>query len=159
MHGPTSAALSSSRAEIEVEGGGDTTRSLPLRQRRRRLRNIVIGALSACALILVAAGIVRVSHARSEENYPAAAGKLASAPATSQLAALPAPAPPAVIAHPTSGTLRLDRKLVPRWVFLDDRKLRTRGDVVTCGPHQIKVGRGHPRPIDVPCGGELKISR
>ena len=54
--------------------------------------------------------------------------------------------------------MRLDRNLVPRSVFLDGKKLVTRGDAVTCGPHQLKVGRSKARAVDVPCGGELRVS-
>jgi hypothetical protein len=48
---------------------------------------------------------------------------------------------------------------MPRWVFLDGKKLVTRSDVVTCGPHQVRVGRNKSHTIDVPCGGELRVSR
>jgi hypothetical protein len=157
MNGSAATAPSSSRPEIEKKGLGETTISTLLPQRRQRLRNIVIGAVSACLLILVAAGITRVSHASSEPSYPIAPPTYASpSPPPAEVVA---PPPESAISPPTTGTLRLERNLVPRWVFLDGRKLGKRTEIATCGPHQIKVGRGHPLPIDVPCGGELKISR
>jgi hypothetical protein len=134
-----------------------------LPERRRRLRGIVIGALSACVLILIAAGIARVSHASSEPGATSSASSgsdspVAAAAAPSPAAPAAAPTPDSTPGAPTTGTLRLDRSLVPRSVFLDGKKLVTRADAVTCGPHQIKVGRAKARPIDVPCGGELRIS-
>jgi hypothetical protein len=76
----------------------------------------------------------------------------------------PAPTPAATgdsasSGAPTKGTLRLDSSLKPRSVLLDGKRLNGRSDVVTCGPHQLKVGRGHARAIDIPCGGELRVGR
>jgi hypothetical protein len=138
--------------------------------RRRQLRRVVIAAVSVCALILVAAGIVRVVHASSEpEPTPRAASttSTSTAGATPLAAAAVAPGLPAAAAAPdttnatapTTGTLRLERNVAPRSVWLDGRKLNTRSEVVTCGPHQLKVGRSKGRAIDVPCGGELRVAR
>jgi hypothetical protein len=139
--------------------------------RRARLRRVVIAAVSACALILVAAGIVRVVHASSETSpaprTAATSGATAGATPVAAAAAIAPGASPAAAPAPdtaaastaTTGTLRLERNLMPRSVWLDGRKLGTRNEVVTCGPHQLKVGRARARAIDVPCGGDLRIAR
>jgi hypothetical protein len=138
---------------------------------------VVIAAVSACVLILVAAGIVRVVHASSE---PARAARPSST-ANANTVATQAPSPASTIGAggapaaagspgssvassdglnaPTAGTLHLERNLTPRWVWIDGKKLSSRNEVVACGPHTLKVGHGHPRPIDVPCGGEMRVSR
>jgi len=145
-----------------------STLELRLPLRRRRLRGVVIAAVSACALILVAAGIVRVGHASSEPARESRAqAALATTAAYNVATAPPSPGPPpsgaapqpAAVSVPTAGTLHLGRNLTPRWVWLDGKKLGSRTEVVSCGPHQIKVGRARAHAIDVPCGGELRVSR
>jgi hypothetical protein len=148
-----------------------STAQIRLSTRRRELRRVVIAALSACVLILVAAGIVRVVHASSEPDRssrpspiapPAAANAVATQPIAAQSPS-PATSPAAGgtdgLNAPTSGTLHLERNITPRFVLLDGKKLNTHNEVVPCGPHTIKVGHARPRSIDVPCGGELKVSR
>jgi hypothetical protein len=54
--------------------------------------------------------------------------------------------------------LRVERPAVPSHVWLDGKKLVTPSALVSCGAHQIKVGHGHARSIQIPCGGELVIS-
>jgi hypothetical protein len=160
-----------------LEDAGSTAQ-IRLPRRRRQLRGVVIAAVSACALILVAAGIVRVVHASSEPERTAHASANANtvdtqaaspgsttggagggaAPAAAGGSSAPSTASGGTSA-PTSGTLHLERGLAPRLVVLDGKKLTSHNETVSCGPHTIKVGRGRPRAIDVPCGGELKISR
>jgi hypothetical protein len=139
---------------------------------------VVIAAVSACVLILVAAGVVRVVHASSEPARSARPSASANANAVATQATSPAStsgataaataatagatgatSPSSDLNAPTAGTLHLERTLTPRWVLLDGKKLGTRNETVACGPHTIKVGHSRPRAIDVPCGGELKISR
>jgi hypothetical protein len=56
--------------------------------------------------------------------------------------------------------LRLQRPAIPGKVWLDGEKVSTPTASVACGKHQLKVGaHGKARGVDVPCGGELKISR
>jgi hypothetical protein len=146
-----------------------STLQIRLPMRRARLRRVVIAAVSACALILVAAGIVKVVHASSEpSSTPRTASAANAAPGATPIAAaaiapgLPAAAPApdtASASAATTGTLRLERNLTPRLVLLDGRKLGTRSEAVTCGPHQLKVGRSKSRAIDIPCGGELRVAR
>jgi hypothetical protein len=74
-----------------------STLQLRLPLRRRLLRRVVIAALSACALILVAAGITRVVHASSEPDH------VARASASSGNRATPAIAPSTAGAASASG--------------------------------------------------------
>ncbi len=154
-----------------------TTSSVVLPARRRNLSKIVFGTLGVCAVILLAAGIARIGHAMSE---PAAAssGTAASLPGTntpSTAAATPGAAPstpasPAKAAAPaaigaaasdpaSAGTVRLGRPTLSGHVWLDGKKLKATSVLVSCGTHQIKVGRGRKHSIDVPCGGEISVSR
>ena len=141
------------------EGTGSYRFVLPP-ERRKKLTRIVLGTLGACALILVAAGIVHLARPSND-----AAGL---ATATAVAPALPAPtvAPaaqavaPAVSDAPQTGTLRLQKPLVAGKVWLDGQKMTVASATIACGTHQLKVGaHGRPRSIDVPCGGELKLSR
>lgn len=141
---------------------------------RKRFKGLVIGVVSGCALILVAAGVARVVHASDE---PSSAASHASAPAavtTTQAAApatppptttpvAPSPAPIAAAApapdRTTTGTVRLDRPAKAGRVWLDGKKLTSSTALVSCGTHRIKVGYGRTHSIDVPCGGEIGVSR
>jgi hypothetical protein len=157
------------------------TGSIRLPLRRRRLGGIVIATVGGCALLLVAAVIARVSHASSEpRNAPSIAkdgpASLVAAPHAEVAAAaahgpIAAPAPAAPVApasassgatpeSPTSGTVRVARPATPGRVWLDGKRLSAPSAVVMCGPHQVKVGAsGRARSLQVPCGGELVISR
>jgi hypothetical protein len=152
------------------------TMEIHLPVRRRRLGVVVGAALSACALILVAAGVARVVHASSGPE--AAAGDLrtnaavaaATAPAslaTSQATSAAATVTPATTSASTAtsssgvstGTVRLDRPAYAGHVWLDGKKLSSSSAMVSCGTHQIKVGFRRAHSIDVPCGGELGVSK
>jgi hypothetical protein len=141
---------------------------------RRNLGKVVIGAVAACALILVAAGVTRVSQASSEPSSPAKAGT----PTTEQptaTTATPAPqTPPHAVTSPSpspgtvgvrapdsssTGTVRLDRPAAPGKVWIDGKKISATSVLLTCGTHQIKVGHGRKHSIDVPCGGEIAITK
>jgi len=146
---------------------------------RRRLGAVVVGTLSACALILVAAGVARVVHASSGDPAAAsvpptnAAVAAATAPASLATAAAASPAtagrapaaPPSTTSPSTSGsggstgTIRLDRPALPGHVWLDGKKLSSGSAMVSCGTHQIKVGFRRTHSIDVPCGGEIGVTR
>lgn len=156
------------------EEEANPTMEVRLPVRRRRLGAIVIGAVSCCGLILLAAVIARVGHASSESSTASAsstapAATAASSPAgTMTTVAEPSPAPPSATAvAPSSatgsgastGTVRLDKPAVAGRVWLDGKKLSSSSALVSCGTHQIKVGRGRTHSIDVPCGGELGVSR
>jgi hypothetical protein len=129
--------------------------------RSRRLRAVVIGTVAGCALILVAAGIARVGHASSAPSIAAASPETLAAPAALPPVADPPPtpvdvAPPAAI---STGTLRLEHGAVRAKVLLDGKKLTSTSAMVSCGTHQIKVGRGRTHSVDVPCGGDIGVSK
>jgi hypothetical protein len=152
---------------------------LPLR--RRLLRRVVIAAVSACALILVAAGVTRVVHASGEPErvvrasaatVPANANRAAATPLEGASTARPSEAANVGASSnastggtgtgqsaPMAGTLHLERSVTPRFVLLDGKKLSSRTEVVACGTHQIKVGHSKAHPIDIPCGGDLTVGR
>jgi hypothetical protein len=148
--------------------------------KRRRLRGVVFGALGGCALILVAAGIARVSHASGQNDSTSAATAAALPVATPTSATTPAAASPTTVAttappgggaqaapaatatqtgSASTGTVRLDRPAVPGHVWLDGKKLSSSSAMVSCGTHQIRVGLRRTHSIDVPCGGEIGVSR
>jgi hypothetical protein len=156
------------------------TASIPVPMPRRRLGGIVVAAVAGCALILVAAVIARVSHASSEPQTTAALAKdivkdppqvtdntkapasqadpaPANSPSTATAAAAGAPALPD---PPTTGTLRVERPATPGRVWVDGKKLTSQSALVSCGPHQIRIGiRGRTRTVQVPCDGELVVSK
>jgi hypothetical protein len=152
------------------------TGSVRIPVQRRRLGGIVVAAVATCALILVAAIIARVSHA-SNEPPPTAALPLSAAAPMGNLPSTPADrtapsqlpganrAAPAAMAQPTpdpptTGTVRLERPAVSGRVWLDGKKLTSGSTLVSCGTHQIKMSaRGRVRSIQVPCGGEIVISK
>jgi hypothetical protein len=136
--------------------------------KRRRLGAVVVGAIAGCALILIAAAIARVGHASDETSHLAAAPAApptsavqAAAPAT---ATSPAPAP-ATAATTTSGdrastgSVRLDGPAKPGHVWIDGQKLSSSSAIVSCGTHQVKVSRHKAHSIEVPCGGDVAVSK
>ena len=145
------------------------TMEIRLPPRRRRLGGIVIAAIAGCALILVAAGIARVGHA-SSSPAPASSpvftattaavtptsAPLDTAPAATSTPSSPAPAS---LGGSSAGTVRLERPAVAGHVWLDGKKLSSTSALVSCGTHQIKVGRGRTHSVDVPCGSEIGVSK
>jgi hypothetical protein len=144
-----------------------SVRILPAR--RRKLTRVVFAALGACTLILVAAAITHVARSSSSESTAmAATGEPAATAATAApppAAAAAPPAAPAVAAAPaldapTTGTLRLQRPAVPGKVWVDGQKIVASSATVACGTHQVKVGaHGKAHAVDIPCGGELKLTK
>ena len=146
-------------------GFADATGSVSVRihlapTRRRKLTRVVVAAVAVCALILVAAGIARLARATNETamapgNEPTAATP--PAPVAPAAAAAPV-APPADV--PQTGTLRLQRPATAGKVWLDGQKIAAASATVACGSHQVKVGtHGKAHAIDVPCGGELRLTK
>lgn len=145
---------------------------------RKRFKGLVIGVVSGCALILVAAGVARVVHASDEPTASAsssqAAPQQASTPTQPGAPQQPAatavahpslsPAPVAAAAPPFSdsaastGTVRLDKPAKAGRVWIDGKKITSSSAVVSCGTHRVKIGHGRTHSIDVPCGGEIGIS-
>jgi hypothetical protein len=152
--------LADGTGAIRLEGTGSIRfRLAPAR--RRKLKRIVIGTLAACGAILLAAGIVHLVRPSNDTSAYAATNS-ATAPATPPPAVSPplATAAPAPADVPQTGTLTLQRPAAPGRVWLDGQKISAASATVTCGKHQLKVGaRSKPRAIDIPCGGELKVTR
>lgn len=149
-------------------------------ERRRRLARVVVGAVAACGVILAAAGVrvvaglvpsslaasmpPAVAHAQVPAESPptpvAAPEPVAASPADPRPPAQPANGSPLKSAAPTMGTLILDHPASPGHVWIDGERLTGEYPTVACGKHEIRVGlHGHPHPIDVPCGGDLHVSR
>lgn len=145
---------------IRVEGTGSIRfRLAPAR--RRKLKRIVIGTLAACAAILLAAGIAHVVRPSNDTSAYAATNSVTAPVAPPPAVVAPPVAAPAPIADvPQTGTLSLQRPAVAGKVWLDGQKISAASATVTCGKHQLKVGtRAKAHAIDIPCGGELKVSR
>lgn len=148
-------------------------------ERRRRLARVVVGAVAACGIILAAAGVRLlaglVPSSLAAANPPTAAVRPTAEPAGSLAApqdpsgAAPvvptAVAPAASEAAPitsvaTMGKLLLERPASPGHVWLDGERLTQETATVACGKHEIRIGlHGRTRSIDVPCGGDLHVSR
>jgi hypothetical protein len=127
------------------------------------LKRIVFGALGACGLILVAAG---VAHALRSNDVatPALAATVVPPPIAPPPAAAPASPPAAAPAAPAAdtpqtGTLHLLRPATPGKVWLDGQKIAAASATVACGDHQIKVGHAKAHAITIPCGGDVKVAK
>ncbi len=143
--------------------------------RRRHLGKIVVGAVGACAVILIAAGVARVAHGSSEPSASAATsdrvagGASTGTSSTPSTAATSAQTPPVGAAQPSvaaaapnpasAGTVRLSKPTLAGHVWLDGKKLAGTSVIVSCGTHQLKVGHGRKHSIDVPCGGEIAVGK
>lgn len=141
---------------------------LPPPARKRRLTRVVVATVGACGLILVAAGIVHMARGKDASAFEATGATSAAVAAvvpTSPTTAAPtvapaAPAAPPVPAEPQSGTVTLQRPASAGHVWLDGQKLNAASATVPCGKHQVKIGaHGRAHAIDVPCGGEVHVSR
>jgi hypothetical protein len=154
-------SLADGTGAIRLEGTGSIRfRLAPAR--RRKLKRIVIGTLAACGAILLAAGIVHLVRPSNDTSAYAATNSVTAPAAAPPVVAAPvaAPAPAPVADAPQSGTLSLLRPAVPGKVWLDGQKISAASATVTCGKHQLKVGaRSKAHAIDIPCGGELKVTR
>ena len=151
------------------DGIGSATGSIRLvfsPERRRKLSRIVFATLAGCGVILLAAAVVHVVRPSNDASaYAATATPATSAAAVAPVLAPQAAAPPAATATPAAdvpqtGTVRLLKPAAPGKVWLDGQKLSAATAAVACGSHQLKIGaHGKARAVDVPCGGELKVSR
>ena len=148
------------------------TMQIRLPVRRRRLGGIVAAAVGACAVILIAAALMQ--HERAEAlaatTPPApsiassatsptpsvSAAQSPSTPATAPVAASPAAPDPSSV-----GTLRLQGRAAMSRTWLDGKKLTsgTTSVALSCGTHKIKIGTNRAHSIDVPCAGEVVITR
>jgi hypothetical protein len=148
---------------------------------RRHLGPVVIGTVTLCAVILIIAGLSRLSRSGAEAGGAgyerqttvtiaskpptttaatanSAAVKTAMAPPTptaTTKSPAPAAAAPVAAESPTTGTIVLGH---PGRVWLDGKRLTGTSALVRCGSHRIKLGAyAKSRAIDVPCGGEVRI--
>jgi hypothetical protein len=134
---------------------------------QRRRAGLVLGAVAGCVLIVVAAGIAGVGHASSARALAIAQPTEGVATSTPAENVAPLPTPPAAEAAPapappdgsSTGTVRLASRLRPSRVLFDGKKLSTATAVVSCGTHQIKIGRARAHSVDVPCGSEILVSK
>ncbi|MBX3192645.1 MAG: protein kinase [Labilithrix sp.] len=91
---------------------------------------------------------------------PAPAPSLAPAPAPS-LAPAPAPAP-SLAPAPSTGRLLTPPSASGHRIFVDGRVVGSGGAPLTvrCGKRDVRVGSaGRLRKVDVPCGGDLEVTR
>lgn len=145
-------------------------------ERRRRLARVVVGAVAVCGVILAAAGVrLVVSRAPSTlaETPPSAAVRsptesVGMPVAASEPAPEPAADPQATQSRSgaplknaaTMGTLVLEHPAIAGHVWLDGERLTGESLTVACGRHEIRVApHGRAHPIDVPCGGNVRVSR
>ena len=169
---PVGLDLAAGRDSVYEDDDIQVTAGVVVPPRRRNLGKVVIGAVAACALILVAAGVTRVSQASSEPSSPAKAGTPTTEQPTATTATPTTQPPPRAVTSPSpgtvgvrapdsssTGTVRLDRPAAPGKVWIDGKKISATSVLLTCGTHQIKVGHGRKHSIDVPCGGEIAITK
>lgn len=169
MSHPPATPIASASLGLGDRGGQTGSIRLPLK--RRQLRGIVVGTVAGCCLILVAAVIARVSHASNEPpvKIPVSPAAVTTAPPVdpaklpTQPANVPLPVPanfPTPSDVPTTGTVRLERPATPGRVWIDGKKVTAMSALVECGAHQVKIGaRGRVRSVQIPCGGEILLSR
>jgi hypothetical protein len=161
---PVGLDLMPQRAVADEEA--NPTMEIRVPMARRHLGGVVIAAVAGCTVILLAAGMARMHPTRSAAaatGEPQATTAVATAPMTTPVA--PPTLTPAAVAIPTpsdissAGTVRLDYPASSGRVWLDGKKLSSSSALVSCGTHQIKVGRGRTHSIDVPCGGEIGVAK
>jgi len=145
-------------------------------ERRRRLARVVVGAVAVCAVILGAAGVRFVIGRASAASTPPPAAALqpaaesaglagaASEPAAAQAGADPRTSAQFAGGAPlknaaTMGMLVLEHPAAPGHVWLDGDRVTAESATIACGKHEIRVGpHGRAHPIDVPCGGSVRVS-
>jgi hypothetical protein len=124
----------------------------PRRPPSKRLVATVACAMGLCVVILGAAG-VRTLVATGTPDHAAAANALTIAtPAASTTSSNVdvANLPPATVSE--TGTIVFPRRTT---ATLDGARVTSGSAIVRCGEHTIRLGRGTPRKLDVPCGGTI----
>jgi hypothetical protein len=129
----------------------------------------VRGGQTYAAIALAVAGLaVGMAIVRSLTYRAESPAVVASEPAVAVAPAEPPPLAAAATAAPlpprpsTSniGTLRVDPQAEGHRVWVDGTMLTAQAAILQCGTHRVRVGSfGHPRAIDVPCGGEITVYR
>jgi hypothetical protein len=132
--------------------------------RRRRLVHVVVTVVAACGVILVAAAISRM--VRRDDGASASVGPRIALASRAGEDADPSSARantiagvPAVGDTPATGSVRIAPPAAPGHVWLDGKRLTATSSLVSCGKHQLRLGaRDRGRTVDVPCGGEVRVS-
>jgi hypothetical protein len=143
---------------IDVEAA-DAEDPAPLAARRRELTRYVIGAVALACVILVASVAKRTSHA----DAPSSAGNSVRAEPVTVRTHVPGEASPLTpaVAKPAAGTgaglIRFATQ--PGWAWLDGQQLSATSAFVPCGSHQVQIGGEEQHDVDVPCGGEVVVTR
>jgi hypothetical protein len=149
--------------DLSVDDSKDDAAIESLADRRRRLQGVVVGAVSVCGLILVAAAGTQVARASAGTTSTVVSAKLAGpppAPAEGAPTAAAVGAAGAEAAPVGVGKVRLRWPAIPGHVWLDGEKMISAWETVSCGKHEVRVGaHGHPHSIDVPCNDEVRVTR
>jgi hypothetical protein len=133
--------------------------------RRRRLVHVVVAVVASCGIILVAAGISRM--VRRDDDAGASVAPRIAPPSKASVAANPGAAGTSnaigglasAADSPATGTVRIEAPAVVGRVWIDSRRLISASTLLSCGKHQLRVGaRDRGRSVDVPCGGEVRVS-
>lgn len=126
---------------------------------RTNLGRYVFGAVAVSGVILVVAA-ARTFFTPPEPPPLRAAAAAVQAPDVRPTSAPVIPPPPPSTPTITTGTLRIDPAVQGQRVMVDGVLLSVPAAIIECGPHEVAVGpSGHPRAIEVPCGGEVTVYR
>jgi hypothetical protein len=124
---------------------------------RHRLGRYVVAALAVSLAVLVLAALESIPSSRPQLQPVAVATPSPRAPDPLPVAPpMPPTTPPPAS---TIGTLRLDTSVEAQRVFVDGVALQASAALLRCGPHEVAMGSGHTRTIEVPCGGEVTVYR
>jgi hypothetical protein len=116
-------------------------------------------------MILVAAGISRM--VRQGDDAGASVAPRIAATSKASMAASPGAAGTgnaiaglaSAADSPAAGTVRIEPPAVVGRVWIDNKRLTSTSTLLSCGKHQLRVGaRDRGRSVDVPCGGEVRVS-
>ena len=102
---PVGLDLAAGRDSVYEDDEIHVTAGLVIPPRRRNLGKLVIGTVAACALILVAAGVARVSQASNESSGSAPASSPSPARPTPATATTAGPQAPQPVTPPVPGTV------------------------------------------------------
>jgi hypothetical protein len=144
--------------DVDVEPF-DLTPEAHLAVRRRKLARFVTGAVGVACAILAASVIkltvggdhVTASQTSSAQDPPVFAVPRAPAPAN-RVGTFERQSEAAI-----SGLVRFTTR--PGWAWLDGHQLTATSAIVPCGTHQVQIGGEEQHDVDVPCGGEVVVSR
>jgi hypothetical protein len=123
---------------------------------RKHLAKYVVGAMAGAAVI----GVIALVKGVTASAAPAPATASPTPPPVPTIVVVAPPAAPQPSSEVTVGTLRIDGSVEGHKVYVDGVALTAPVAMLRCGKHDLSVGSpGHPRSIDVPCGGEVTVFR